>query len=1049
MQPDAPPDDALLSLGLYDQLVTTGLDAILARTRDQVHVELENLDPAEAPAVIARHLQQLARMVLEVTREEERIGIANRVVQTLFEEVSRAGVRGIGNGREEWIQPSQQRLVGLAARLPLTGLPDLPARPGIPLAESALLVNARNANSVGAEVLSELESADRVDLLCSFLKWSGFRLIEGRLRRHLQDRGRPMRVITTCYTGATERRVLDRLCELGAEVRVSYDTRRTRLHAKAWLFHRNSGFPTAYIGSSNLSSAALVDGLEWNVRVSGVELPRVIEAFSAAFESYWQDPEFEAYDPERDAGRFDRAVKRERSDDEPVFAGLDVVPYPFQSEILDRLHAERFLHDRWQNLVVAATGTGKTVIAALDYRRMRQHLGSARLLFVAHREEILKQSRGVFRAVLRNSGFGELMVAGEKPVDDTSVFASIQSLSRVDLARLPPDSYDVVIVDEFHHAEAPTYERLLAHLRPKLLLGLTATPERTDGKSVLHWFGDRIAAELRLWEALDRNLLCPFQYFGIADDTNLAQVPWRSGRYDPTTLDNLYTGDHARAKLIADAVIQKVSDIRDMRALGFCASVAHANFMAEQFRRFGIPSVAISGDSSRDDRRQALERLGHHPMPDVNVVFAVDLLNEGIDVPEVNTILFLRPTESATVFLQQLGRGLRLAEGKECLTVLDFIGIQSQRFRFDLRFRALTGGSRGSLRSHVEEGFPQLPPGCAIQLDKVSQERVLENLRAVLRGNVNAWLDEIRAQGPGLTLAKFLDHCELELEDVYRSERSWSSLKRAAGLAIPPAGPDEKLLVKGVARLIHLDDFERLRWLESVLASPAAPRIEGLSAENRRRLEMLTITVWGRVTGRPTELQSALDRLWGHPAIREELQELLALLADRLDHEVLDFRQATVPLKIHGHYRLDEVLVALGRSDTAYAQSFRQGVLKLDDLRADAFFITLQKAEKDYSPSTLYRDYAISPQLFHWESQSTTSAASPTGQRYRNHRQMNWQILLFVRSTKQDARNERRPYTFLGRAAYVSHTGDRPMGITWRLETPMSGEDFAEAKAVG
>ena len=268
-----------------------------------------------------------------------------------------------------------------------------------------------------------------------------------------------------------------------------------------------------------------------------------------------------------------------------------------------------------------------------------------------------------------------------------------------------PDAFDVVVVDEFHHAAAPTYERLLKHLRPRILLGLTATPERTDGQSVLAWFDGRIAVELRLWDALERGLLCPFQYFGLHDGIDLSRVQWSRRGYDVAALQNVYTGDQARVSLVVQAIQDKVADPTTMRALGFCVSVAHAEFMAREFVASRPSGRRRVGRHHPDDRDAALRDLRQGK---VNVVFCVDLFNEGVDVPEIDTVLFLRPTESALVFLQQLGRGLRRTDQKSCLTVLDFIGGANRRFRFDLRFRALVGGHRSDLIRQIEEGFPRL-----------------------------------------------------------------------------------------------------------------------------------------------------------------------------------------------------------------------------------------------------------------------------------------------------------------------------------------------------
>src|SRR5258708_28619155 len=339
---------------------------------------------------------------------------------------------------------------------------------------------------------------------------------------------------------------------MGAEVKVSYDTDNTRLHAKAWLFHRFSGFSTVFIGSSNLSTSAMLDGVEWNVRLTQTDAPTIVEKFAATFETYWADPDYERYDPTKDIDKFDTAVRRASADGAQgvAFVGIDVEPWPYQREMVEQLNVEGYRQGRWHNLVVAATGTGKTVVAALDYRRLSHRdeplpwsvkQRPLSLLFVAHRREILKQSLSMFRTVLHDGSFGELYVDGAMPNQWRHVFASVQSLRPDVLDRIQPTHFDVVIVDEFHHAAAPTYRNLLEHLRPKVLLGLTATPERTDGEPILAWFGDRIAVELRLWDALDRGLLSPFHYFGVHDNVDLSRLTWRRGRYDGRALENDYT----------------------------------------------------------------------------------------------------------------------------------------------------------------------------------------------------------------------------------------------------------------------------------------------------------------------------------------------------------------------------------------------------------------------------------------------------------------------------------------------------------------------------
>ena len=422
--------------------------------------------------------------------------------------------------------------------------------------------------------------------------------------------GSRLRVLTTSYLGATDLKAVDLLAALpNTEVRVSYDTHRTRLHAKAYLYHRDSGFGSAYIGSANLSRPALTDGLEWTVKVSQYESPHLWDRVTGTFETYWQDGEFLAYHP-ADRDRLRIALESERGRDagadETEGFFFDLRPHEFQREILERLEAERVLQGRDRHLVVAATGTGKTVIAAFDYRNWCRRIEAEtaavkrpKLLFVAHREELLTQSLKTFRTVLRDPNFGDLLVGGSTPEQFDHLFVSIQSYNSRALHELPPDRYDYLVVDEFHHAAAPSYVRLLGHVRPKVLLGLTATPERSDGLDVLRHFGGHVSAQIRLPDAINRKFLSPFQYFALTDLVDLRDLQWQRGGYRLDQLDQVYTGNDARASLVIERVRSILLDPRRARGLGFCVSVAHSQYMATQFNRHGIAADCLSADTPR------------------------------------------------------------------------------------------------------------------------------------------------------------------------------------------------------------------------------------------------------------------------------------------------------------------------------------------------------------------------------------------------------------------------------------------------------------------
>ena len=1029
-----------LPVGLYEHLVTSRLDRDLTATAPEL-LQFGALDPADAHEVLVRHIALLASQALRAAGGSDassvgrQVELANHMVAAIKESAPDA------TSQDDAIAPPGRTLLAVATPTGVPGAVTFPDRPAVPLATSALLVNGRGQPRIGYEVTRELASADEVDLLCAFIKWQGLRVIEKALL-DLRERGGRLRVITTTYMGATDQRALDRLVELGAEVKISYETRTTRLHAKAWLFRRATGMSTAYVGSSNMSRTALTDGLEWNVRLSNVEQAHLLETFAETFDSYWADPSFETYDPPRDGDRLREALSAERGgpSDLPIeITSLDVRPYGYQREILDELEAQRTIHNRWRNLVVMATGTGKTVVSALDYKRLKDAGTVDRILFIAHREELLVQSLSTFRHVLRQGDFGELYVGGHRPREWHHVFGSVQSLTQLDLTGLDPEHFDLVVVDEFHHAMASTYRRLLEHLKPKVLVGLTATPERTDGADVREWFDGRTAVELRLWEALEQGLLAPFQYFGLHDDVALEHVRWKRGRgYDVAELTHVYTGDDHRVRLILQAVHNKVEDPGRMRALGFCVSIQHAEFMAQRFSAAGIPSRAITSQTSREDRAAALTALRNR---EVNVLFAVDLFNEGLDIPAVDTVLFLRPTESATVFLQQLGRGLRLAEDKACLTVLDFIGAQHREFRFDLRFRALTGSSRRGLQRDVEHGFPTLPAGCHIELDRVAQQIVLDNIKQSLSVSWKGLIAEARSvEQP--TMAEFLDEAGIEVEDLYRGNgRSWLDLKRAAGWDDGPFGPDDDALGTALGRMLHVDDLERLRFFQ--VATESADLAE--TARLRRLAAMLHFSLFDARTPF-SSIEVSLARLLANRGRAEELRELSGVLHDRIHRVAPVFEVAGPrPLHVHARYSRNEALAAFGMENLN--GTFGSGVRWVPGDQADVFFVTLVKSEAHFSPTTMYADHAISPTVFQWESQSTTAEKSPTGQRYINHRAMGSSVHLFVRETKTaDGTLGTPPYMYAGPMTYLSHIGERPMRILWELQHPLPADVFHAAK---
>lgn len=1042
----------MLEPGLYEQTVSKGLRKQLEYVSDELQSETQVIDKEEAPKILAEYVASVAEREFKRQGEsgkgslEHQVSLANRMIGAL--DSSDEGASFEGSPGDDLVDESNSQLLSLVPKAATLGAGAQArlTRPETPMAQSSLFTGARLEPSMASELKKEIVSADRIDMLVSFIKWSGLRIIMPELD-DFTNRGGVLRVITTSYIGATDVKAIDELSKLqNTQVRVSYDTKGTRLHAKAYVFHRKTGFTTAYVGSSNLSNPAMTSGLEWNVKVAQRELPDTMGKICATFDTYWESSDFEPYDSSQH-DRFVEAVKRERGEknSSDLVYFFDLRPYPFQREILDKLRAEREVGGHWRNLVVAATGTGKTVISAFDYKDFCSRYRDskpARMLFVAHREEILKQALATYRSVLRNANFGELLVGSHAPESLDHLFASVQSINSHGLTdKLPPDYYDYIVVDEFHHAPAPSYQRLLTHFSPKILLGLTGTPERMDGKSVLPWFDNRIAAEIRLPEAIDRKLLCPFQYFGVTDEVDLSQLRWSRGGYETSQLEDVYVFQEHQAKMRAEAIIRAldryVTDIADVKGIGFCVSVKHADFMARQFNMHGIRSVSVTGQTPEDQRDAAKRQLA---AGEVKFVFTVDVYNEGVDIPEVNTVLFLRPTDSLTVFLQQLGRGLRLSEGKDCLTVLDFIGQQNKRYDFESKLSALLSNTHRATAREVNAGFPSVPKGCYIHLEKVAASYVLKNIsqsygaKSGLISRISTFTEDT---GLELTLTNFLTATGIDPRVIFTTKFCFSRLCVAAGEKDDFQEPDEDPLTKALVRICSIDSR---RWITFLLK--ALPNIVAGSSDfdesQMRWLRMFQVTLQPKATEselRDNTIADLRRLVENNPTMYAEIRELLQY---NLDH--IDFVDGPVnpgfdcPLDLHCQYTRDQIFVGL---DYLKLSSMRQGVLWLPDKKCDVLINTLNKSEKDYSPSTMYEDYSISETLFHWQSQSTTNAEKGTGQRYIHHKEQGSKVLLFVREFKKDALGTTVPFTFLGLVDYVSHEGSRPMNIIWKLEEPM------------
>ncbi|MBM7454893.1 superfamily II DNA or RNA helicase [Oceanisphaera litoralis] len=1039
---------APLAQGLYDLLTTQGLTKSLAESG--LSAQPEELNPAFSHERLADVLaEQLSRLLSGVSGDKQ---AKVRAQAELINDILRYSRQRLAQDEAPDLLCTPPKV--LRSLYPAQRKPELPA---IGLAQPWLFTAGKDSPALLHELTAELASCNSVDILVSFITVSGVRKIIEVLKQITSTDAKgqsqaKIRVLTTTYVGATEQKALDTLARLpNCEVRVSLDGRRTRLHAKAWIFERNTGFGSAYVGSANLSGAALMGGLEWTVKFTEKGQNKLYQRAQAHFETLWEDGEFLSYNPENKTHRNElaKALKRESGRDliaTPTF--FDIEPKPFQLDILEQLDNER-AHGRMRNLLVAATGTGKTVMAAFDYRRLaRKQGGLPRLLFVAHRKELLIQAMRTFRLVLREAEFGDLFTGEHQPEQDQHLFATIQSLNaRKLVSQQAADYWHMVIIDECHHIEANSFETLLSSISPAYLLGLTATPERADGKNILRHFDNRPdgspAAQLRLWQALDLQLLAPFEYYACDDDTDYREIPWQQAN-EFKALDNLLTGNHVRAAAVIRSWQQLVDDPKRGKSLVFCVSIAHAEFMADQFEKAGIIARVITGKSSVKERRDLPKQLERG---EIHAIVTVDLYNEGIDLPFVDTLLLLRPTQSATLFQQQIGRGLRLFEGKESCLILDFVGQHKEGFRFDMLYSAITGLSRREVIESIEKGFGRLPSGCHIQLQKQAKEHILSSLKQALNQNWRRLQQELHAYvsltgSRHVALDDFLNEQQLELEDIYRAGQNsgWTNLQRDAGLLPGAASAEERYFSRRLGSLLHLDDTAQLQLINQVAESDAHYVI--VDEQQQQRLQMLAYQIDGQQS-QTGSAQAFLTRLSQTPAVCNELAQLSNYLDARTQHQYLPLPGLEhTPLRLHAAYHSREILTAVGFLTAEKRTPFQAGVLPFKESKTELLFVTLDKSTAQHE-GVAYNDYAISQTQFHWQSQNSAGPSTPGGRRYIESETNGWQFQLFVRIDKNS------PYRACGPVKFMRYHGSKPMNITWQLKYPLPVRLFKGFSVLG
>lgn len=881
-----------------------------------------------------------------------------------------------------------------------------------------------------------LDNADDVRIAVSFTRCSGLGLLIDPLRE-VADRGGRVRILTSTYQSVTQPEALETLRRLPCvETRVQMGA--VGFHTKFWWFHGDTG-SECWAGSSNLSKGGLATNIEWNVRRIDTD---VLDATRHQFDQLWLRDDVRELDDELiriyRQSYLDCAVARMAGPLGSAESSEQVKPNHAQVEALLCLAELRERGER-RAAVIAATGVGKTYLAAFDVLRSRARTA----LYVSHRLEHLLQARRTFSCVFgRDRTLGVVGGGRDEPEADI-VFATVASLARrPDLAAR---AFDYLVIDEFHHVEAPSYEVLRPLRDQAFLLGITATPERQDGHDVLAWCDWNVAYEIRLPEAIDRGWLLPFHYFGIADETvDFLRIPWRK-------LDEVEDAlsVEARAEHVLKHALERGFDGPKRATIGFCAGKKHARFMAESFGRRGQTAVAVLGDQPVDEREEVYQRLAD-PYDPLQWVFVSDVLNEGVDIPVVNSVLFLRPTESATLFLQQLGRGLRLFPGTDVLTVLDFVGHHRSAW---LTLNALDAPAGGGRRTEVADGVVIKPPkACEVVLQRRTREILSKIARFTTKREAcdEAYVRLRNELGRTPLPVDLWNRTDMPDLSAFRSAyRSWVACQLANG--------DEPAWSRDLADDHPLHDFLRvveadwqaqrvspyaLVW--GLCACPDSPesgyddffdrwpqwKSERSALDGSKTWDTVRRKLGSAIVGNRL-VQSIRDRLGGNLLAEVEGRLLYTVNGDHQQRHGGVLR-TPADLNLFASYDRPEIIRHFGvhydpaKHNTGMLWFGQDGVIitKLDTSSA--------KTQHQYT------NRLINEQTFSWTSQNRMGTDNEPGRKVVEHDARSLRLHLFVQPRSHE------PACYLGTGRVTEAEGAGPMRVVLTLSRPVPADVLGE-----
>ncbi len=905
----------------------------------------------------------------------------------------------------------------------------------IPLGETTLITNRSNEPSIQQRIASEIPSAQSIEIVMAFITYRGIVPYIDLLKEHVAKNGAgSLKVITTTFTNITEVKALNKLVEIGALVKVSYDTSSTRLHAKGWNFIRNSeanvskeNYSTTYIGSSNLTRPGLITGREWNVRASSKINPNISDLYTKTFEVYWLDEKIRDFD----VTEFTKITSQ--SSQEYSLRKFEE-PYTFQLKILEELASNRSEGQK-KNLLVAATGTGKTVVAAYEIKNFLIQRPKARILFVSHRVEILKQSMKTFRNILNDNKFGKILTGKYKPENSYHLFAMITSLKNS--SHFMVSDFDYIIIDEAHHIAADSYKFITNEITDKqFLLGLTATPERPDGSDITIDFGGKFAYELRLWDALNESLLTPFSYYGL-EAGDISKISFENKKYDENELYSFLTNKDSLDYLVK-YINEYLPHKTENKCLIFCETIKHATQLKTYLNNHDLISDIIVGNTPQELRDKIIQDLKEGK---INFILSVNVLNEGVDIPEINAIILLRPTASLTIFIQQIGRGLRLHKGKDKVIILDFVFNHNREFNFVKNYQALLNTDRQNIiRGFEGKGF-NLPEGSEMYFDKIATQHILENIKkSIDKGSLCEVLKDYSVKP---SIADFLFDNEMLLGKIQKE--GWAKSLLSAGLITYTKDKDAEVILRKISHCYLISDKLRVKAL-SLIYENNSKNLNKISFEEKLAIEALLTLLFDKnlLASFGGDFQAGIKKLHSYPIVIFELNELLQYL----NTLKLQSRVNYQGLEVGCLYRREEIKIFSGR-DKLSKNSFNiEGVDKFKNNNGGntyLLYVTKDKS-KMKNDSHKYKDYAINENLFHWESQNSSRPDIGVGKDLIDTNSNNNIVYLFARENLEKNYNTAPSYIFLGQAEYSSHKGSKPISFTWRLKNKISNELYQKFK---